>query len=232
VNALLAALLAVQSGAEVRQLVSFQFLPGKSAEAFEVFLNEARPLYQANLPMIRFRAYREAESPEPLDLVVISSFHGMSGMDASNRALAEEAARRGTSVSAVYGKISASTIAHRDEFMEMDPGAAWGDADSAPLLVLVRVRAAPGRRSEYARLIRERVVPWEKEERLLSGSETGRFLVSNGLDFLRVLGLSSLGGFQRYLDSLRRAPFAPEIEEWTAESREVILAPVRELSVR
>ncbi len=229
---LVAALLALQSTSDVRQIVSFRFLPGRTAEAIQLFRDEAKPLYEANAPMLRFRAYREVESPEPLDLVVISSFRGMEGMDASNRALSEEAARRGTSVSEIYGRIAGGSSGHRDEFVEMDPRLSWGDVDGTSLVVLVRVRIAPGRRSDYDTLLRERVAPWERESRLLAGSESGRFLLSDGFDFFRILATSSLGDWQRYLEALRLAPFAGELDGWTVESRQVILAPVRELSVR
>ncbi len=41
--------------------------------------------------MLRFRGFREAERPEPLDLIVVSTFRGMAGMDVSNRTLRERA---------------------------------------------------------------------------------------------------------------------------------------------
>ena len=216
----------------MRQIVSFRFLPGETARAIGILRDEARPLYEANDPMLRFRAYREVESSEPLDLVVISSFRGMAEMDQSNQALAEEAARRGTSVPSLYGKIAAASAGHRDELVRMDPGMSWGDVDGARLVALVRLRLAPGGRSPFETLVRERVVPWEKEQRLLAGSESGTFLLADGFDFLRVLGISSLGEWQRYVEALREAPFASEMEGWIAESSQVILAPVRELSVR
>jgi hypothetical protein len=232
VSLLLLGLVALQSAVEVRQIVSFRFLPGRTGEAIQIFREEALPLYQANEPMLRFRAYREVESPEPLDLVVISSFRGMEGMDDSNRALAEEASRRGTGVGEIYGKIAASSDGHRDEFVEIDPRLSWGDVDGAGLVVLVRLRIAPGRRSDYETLLRDRVVPWEKEHGGVLGSESGRFLLADGFDYLRILGIASLGDWQRYLESIRTAPFASAIDEWTAESSQGILAPLRELSVR
>ncbi len=229
---LLLGLVALQSAAEVRQIVSFRFLPEKTAEAIQIFREQALPLYQANAPMLRFRAYREVESPEPLDLVVIASFRGMEGMDASNRALGEEASRRGTRVGEIYGKIAASSDGHGDEFVEMDPGLSWGEVDGAGLVVLVRLRTAPGRRTDYETLLRERVVPWEREHRLVLGSESGRFLLADGFDYFRILGISSLGDWHRYVEALRTAPFAGEMDGCTAESSQGILAPVRELSVR
>ena len=72
---------------EVRQLVTFRFLPGRSADALRVYTEEALPLYRAGTEMRSFRGLREVESPVPLDLVVVSSFDGMGGMDRSNREL-------------------------------------------------------------------------------------------------------------------------------------------------
>ncbi len=229
---LLFAVVVLQNVSDVRQIVSFRFLPGKSADAISIFRDEAHPLYVSNRSLLRFRAYREVESPEPVDLVVVSSFGGLEGMDGSNRALAEEAERRGTRVGDIYGRISASSHGHRDELVEMDSRLSWGDMDSARLVVLIRERLAPGRRSAYETLVRERLVPWEKEHRLTTGSESGRFLLSDGFDFFHILGIENLSDWQRYLEALRGAPFAPDIESWIAESSQVILAPVRELFVR
>jgi hypothetical protein len=229
---LLAAVVALQGVSEVRQVVTFRFLPGKSTEAIGIFRAEAIPLYQANEPMLRFRAYREVESPEPLDLVVVSSFRGLAGMDGSNRVLAEEAARRGTRVGEIYGRISDASDGHRDELVEMDAGLSFGDVDGAGLVVLIRMRLAPGRRKDFEALLRERLVPWEKESRLIVGSDSGRYLLSDGFDFFRIVGIENLAGWQRYLEAARGAPFVSELDSWIAESRQVILAPVRELFVR
>lgn len=56
---------------EVRQLVTFQFQPGKTGEALSIFKEQALPLYEANEAMLFFRGFLEMESPEPLDLIVV-----------------------------------------------------------------------------------------------------------------------------------------------------------------
>ena len=55
----------------------------KTAEAIALFRDRALPLYERNEPMLSFRGLREVESPEPLDLIVVSAFRGMAGMDES-----------------------------------------------------------------------------------------------------------------------------------------------------
>jgi len=77
----------VPDESEVRQIVTFSFLPGKSAEALAVFRDRAIPFYRRDLAMRSFRGFREIESPIPLDLIIVRAFAGMTGMDASNAAL-------------------------------------------------------------------------------------------------------------------------------------------------
>ena len=107
---------------EVRQLVTFKFLPGRSQDAVTIFKEEALPVYRAHATMLRFRAYREAESPEPLDLIVVSTYQGMEGMDRFHDAVRKS----GASLGGLYGRIGALTQEHRDEFVEMDASLAWG----------------------------------------------------------------------------------------------------------
>ena len=55
---------------EVRQLVTFKFLPGRSQEAVTICKKEALPVYRAHAPMLRFRAgeSRAGRSDRRLDL--------------------------------------------------------------------------------------------------------------------------------------------------------------------
>lgn len=218
--------------AEVRQLVVFHFLPGKTEEAVALFENEALPLYRANTPMVRFRGYREVESPVPLDLIVVSSFAGMAGMDASNRVLRSEAEKRGTSLGSLYGRIGALSQSHHDSFVEIVPELSWGARDEGPLVVLESLRLAPGASATFARLLRNQLVPWERETSIAAGGETGRYLLSDGFDFLRIHSVDSLGDWHRYVEARDSAAFGPELDALLAASTQIIVAPVEGLSVR
>lgn len=217
---------------DVRQLVVFDFLPGKMPEALALFEKEALPLYHENAPMLRFRGYREVESPVPLDLVVVSSFAGMAGMDDSNRALRAAAEKRGASIASLYGRISALSQSHHDSFVEMVPELAWGGRDQGPLVVLESFRIAPGATERFEHLLRETLVPWERNAAITVGGETGRYLLSDGLDFLRIHSVASLGDWHRYVTARDGAPFGGELDAAIAASRQIIVAPVEELSVR
>jgi len=72
---------------EVRQIVTFSFLPGKSADAISIYRDQVTPLYEKVEAMLSFRGFREIESPVPFDLIAVSAFDGMAGMDDSNAML-------------------------------------------------------------------------------------------------------------------------------------------------
>jgi len=215
---------------EVRQIVTFSFLPGKSAEALAVFRGQALPLYERNTAMLSFRGFREVESPVPLDLIVVSAFAGMAGMDESNahlRALAESA---GTGIGEIYGRIGALSSAHTDHFVEMLPALGTGDPSSRRLTAFIWYRILPGQAGAFEAALQSALVPWEESSG--AQSATGRFLVSDGWHYLRFLGFDSLGDYEEYWSRVREEADYTQIAALTAQRREVIVAAVPELSVR
>lgn len=210
---------------EVRQLVTFRFLPGRAAEALDIYREQAIPLYRQDDAMLNLRVFREVESPFPLDLVVVRGFRGMEGMDESNTALRGLAQQAGTSIGAIYGAIGALSATHDDQFIEMLAPLSNGDPSSQPLVAFIWYRAAPGQTRLLLDRIERDVLPAERREAI--PSSTGRFLLTDGWDYLRILGFDSLGDYQSYW-----ADMSPRVVDFTASRREVILAPVPGLSVR
>lgn len=223
------------SHADIRQLVSFHFLPGRADSAFSIYERLLVPAYRDDAAMLRFRGYREAESPEPLDLVVVSHFEGMAGMDASNRALRQITAG-GRPVFAWYGALSELAQSHRDEFAEMlpelgDPAAAASDTTGG-LVVIERVRVLPAERTSYERLIRARVRAVERARALVRWSETGRFLVSDGWDYVRFVGIASLADWQRYREAQEKSGAWGEVDRLVVARNTTIVRRAPTLSVR
>ena len=109
---------------EVRQIVTFSFVPGGSALAVNTFREQAIPRYEGDEAMISFRAFREVESPISLDLIVVSAFHGMAGMDRSNSRLRE------SGIGTFYAQIGPLILGHTDEFVEMLPSLGFADPSS------------------------------------------------------------------------------------------------------
>lgn len=209
---------------EVRQIVTLSFVPGRSGEAVEVFRDLAVPIYEGDPALLSFRGFREIESSIPLDLIVVSAFRGMGGMDRHNAALGE------AGIGAFYAGILPLVASHTDQFVEMRPELGAGDPSSAARTALVWYRLLPGEGEVFEEALKEVVVPWEEASG--TPSATGRFLLSDGWHYLRFLGFESLGDYQDYWTAMRRLPGHPRIAEVTAERRQVIVAPVPELAVR
>jgi hypothetical protein len=232
--------------AEVLQLVTFSFRPGKMSEAIAVFRERALPLYDQDAAMLSFRGLREVESPEPLDLIVISRFRGMAGMDESNEALrtvsapapsgsagspessSEDSPTLG--IGAFYGAIVPLIASHHDQFVELFPGLANGDPTSKRLVALVSYQLLPGEGPAFESALERAILPWERAAGV--SSSTGRFLISDGWHYLRILGFDSLGDFQDYWSRLNTEADYSVIDGITTRRKEIVVAAVPELSVR
>ncbi len=213
---------------EVRQLVTFEFLPGKSSEAFAIFRDQAIPLYEQNEAMLSFRGFREVESPIALDLIVVSAFNGMAGMDESNSTLGAAAREAGTSLGAIYGRIASFSSGHTDQFVEMLPALGNGDASAERLTAFIWYRVSPEKVHAFEQAI-QRLAEWERENG--TAASTGRFLVSDGWDYMRFVGFNSLGDYQRYWAAGSEGGHA-RVDQVTSERREVIVSSSSALSVR
>ena len=208
---------------EVRQLVTLSFTPGAAGAAREVFLEHAVPLYRNDEAMLSFRAFSEIESSIPLDLIVISAFEGMGGMDRSNATLAQ------SGIGAFYERIGPLVASHHDQFIELLPSLGNGDPSAERRTALVWYRLVPGQGEAFEAALEEALVPYEE----MTGvpSATGRFLLSDGWHYLRILGFDSLGGYQGYWQGVE-ALGDDRIASLTVARRDAIVSSIPELAVR
>lgn len=218
---------------EVRQIVTFLFQPGRAEEARAIYARELRPAYTAATALKRFRAYREAESPQPLDLVVVSSYAGMAGMDEANAQLRQPVST-GRSALQWYATLSSMTAHHHDQFVEMlpslsDSGRAANDPGRG-LTVFEYLRVTPGSHDAFERLL-PRLRAREAEARVVRWSETGRMLVSDGWDYLRISAIDDLGSWHSTMD-VRRAPSLASIDALVAVRKVIIVRADTALAVR
>ncbi|MEO7966381.1 MAG: hypothetical protein ABIT38_20960 [Gemmatimonadaceae bacterium] len=220
---------------EVRQIVTFLFSPGATDSALAVYRRELLPAYAADSAMRRFRVYSESESPEPLDLIVVSSFDGMAGMDASN-ALLRARSSGGRSVFQWYGVLSAITQRHHDQFTEMIPQLGTptraGSDTLGGLTVIEYTRVAPGARAPFEALVASILRAESRENSGVRWSETGRLLVSDGWDYVRFSGVPSLGAWHDYLRSLRTSGLAARIDHFVVARKTIIVRQQRALDIR
>jgi len=215
---------------EVRQIVTFSFLPGQMSEALRIYRDEAIPIYRETEALISFRGFGERESPVPLDLMIVSAFNGMAGMDNAGTQQRKIAELRGTSIGAIYGRLGALTSGHTDQFIEMLPALGAGDASSRRLTAFVWYRLLPGRAGDFEYIIEHDLVPWEVDN--VAGSATGRFLLSDGWDYLRMLAFDSLGDYQEYWSSAEADANHSLISRITVERREVLVSSMSDFSIR
>lgn len=210
---------------DVIQIVTFRFAPGQAGKAIEVFRDLALPLYEQDPDMLEFRAYREVESPSALDLVVISHFRGMAGMDRSNARLRTLATETGTSMGAVYGGIGALSVGHTDEFVEIVTGDRLASMDGSRLVVLEYLEAQ--RAADPAAELKRVYLP---NDTGVSGGIGGPVLIADGWGYFRMYGAESLGT----VHAVARTPGMSLVDGNVTVSRRkrVVLAPVPELSVR
>ena len=215
---------------EVRQIVTFSFSPGTGAQAMSLYQNLAVPLFVQDQDMLSFRGFREVESSIPLDLMVVSAFRGMSGMDRSNAALRQMAANAGSSITDIYGEILKLSPGHTDQFVEMILPLGQGDPSSKRLTAFVWYQLEPGMGKAFEQALADTVVPWEAKHDIAGA--TGRFILSDGWHYLRFLAFDSLGDYQNYWSRLRVETDINRVDRLTVRRREVIVASIPEFSVR
>ena len=214
---------------EVRQIVTFAFQPGRSGEALAIYRDEVLPLYREDEALLSFRAFRELESPVPMDLAIVRAFEGMAGMDASGASLRSAAERAQTSVGALYGRISALSVGHTDEFVAFGPGCGEGDPSASRITAFVRLRAVPGERAALERVLHA-VARLDAE--LGVASTSGRFLIASEWDVLRLVGFDDLGAVQDYLEALDRHPVGQTLSRLTAARSVALLGSIPEFAIR
>ncbi len=218
---------------EVRQIVTLHLQPGGLTQAL-ILYERLVPIYQDLASLMRFRLYREVESPEPLDLVAVSSYVGMAGMDRANDEL-RRPHKTGQSAALLYLQLGRLSMSHHDQFVEMSAALsdqAVDQASSEGLAVFEYLRLVPAGHEAFEQMLSQRIRPHEKEGNLYQWSETGRMLVSDGWDYLRIFGVRSLGEWQEYLDGMRHAEFRTDLAPLVLSRKTVIVRLEPKLSVR
>lgn len=192
---------------EVRQIVTFLFQPGGLEQALPVYARALRPIYTDLAALRRLTGYREVESSEPLDLIIVSHYGSMAGMDSANAALRLPHASRPSAL-ALYGTLSRLTQHHHDQFVEMRPALSDTLPTNTLLTVFEYVRLVPGGHARYEASLRESLRPLERRAAHTLGSETGRLLVSDGWDYLRLHAVRTLADWHNYQRAVWDAPAA------------------------
>lgn len=221
---------AVTGPPEVRQMVTFLFVPGKSAEAMRIYEASLVPIYREMSDLLRLRGFREVESPEPLDLMIVSSYAGMEGMERASPDLRRPAADGRTALQ-WYGALSALSQQHHDQFVEMLSTLSDTPRDTEGLVAFEFLHVAPGRSLELEQAIRqERTRLGRGPQAAVQWSETGRMLIADRWTHLRIHGLRGLADWPLYL--ARRNQAAGALESLVVARKTLLVRGVPALAVR
>lgn len=217
--------------AEVRQLVTFSFgraMPFGSRPS----MDEVIDLYRMAPAVLRVRGYTEAESPEPFDLVLMKSFRGLDGFEQAQRQLDGQRTRSGTTIRAAYQRLDQVTDFHRDEFVEMIAALTHVGTGEPSIYVFEWVRLVPAASRAYELLLQTAVQPWERDLPDLQLSETGRVIIGQDWDYLRILGFSSLSGWHDALTAWREHGASEQVALHVASRKTYIVREDERLRVR
>lgn len=230
---LLSAQLPIESR-EVRQIVTFRFLPGQTAAALDLYRTHLSPVYREIEAMRTVRAFGEVESPEPLDLMIVTHYADMAAMDRANRDL-----RRPWSdhppVADLYRQVSDLSLGHTDQFVEMISPPSVAAVPDGTLEVLEFLRLTPGSAGLFERQVLATVHPWEQQIEMrdvVVRSETARFLVADGWDYLRTYAVRDLAAWQTYTTARARHPAIVQMQRAIAGRKTIILREIPDLRVR
>jgi hypothetical protein len=219
---------------EVRQLVTFRFLPGQTRAALDVYRTGILPIYRGVESMRTVRLLGEVESPEPLDLVVVTHYADMAGMDRANQAMRALPAD-GPTIGQLYQQIADLSLGHHDQFVEVISPPATAGAPDGLLEVLEFVRVGPGAQGAFERQMLQIVHPWEEDQptrQLVPRTETARFLVADGWDYLRTYAVRDLASWQAYSTARARHPAVWAANRLVEQRKTMILRELSDMRVR
>lgn len=220
---------------EVRQIVTFRFLPGQLPAVMDVYRSQVVPAYRETEAMRMVRFLDEVESPEPLDLVVVTHVADMAGMDRANRQLTSRTSDGGPTIGQLYRQIADLSLGHHDQFVELISPPAVAPTPDRTLDVLEFVRVSPGAGPAWERQVLSAIHPWELDtpvHDLVVRSETARVLVGDSWDYLRTYAVRDLAAWQSYVTARNRHPAAYSADRFVVARKTLILREIADLRVR
>ena len=184
--------------------------------------------------MRHVRAFAEVESPEPLDLMVVTHYADLAAMDRANLELMRPVAER-PPVPMLYERLANMSLGHHDQFVEVLSPPAFAPTPDGTLDVLEFVRVEPGFADSFEQQVLSTVHGWEQQDDMrdiVLRSETARFLVADGWDYLRTYAIRNLAAWQAYAAARSRHPAAIAVNRMVAARKTLILREIDELRVR
>lgn len=219
---------------EVRQLVTFRTLPGQTRAALDVYRTGILPIYRGVDAMRTVRVLAEVESPEPLDFMVVTHYADMAGMDRANQTL-RLLPPDGPAIGQLYQQVADLSLGHHDQFVEVISPPSIAPAPDGLLEVLEFLRVRAGGSGQFERQLLDVVHPWEEDQAMrnvIIRSETARFLLADGWNYLRTYAVRDLAAWQIYSTARARHPAVLVANRLVEQRKTMILREIPDLRVR
>jgi hypothetical protein len=221
---------------EVRHFVMYRFgrqgpfgsparLPGRATDAL-------MELYRETPPVLRVRGYRESHSAEPFDLILASDYRGLDGFEQARSQLVRRRTEDGVTFDAALRGLDEASEWQRDWFVELIEDLTHAGTGTAEVHVFEWVRTFPSTQIAYELLLRSRLVPFERDQTTVRSSETGRVLIGDEWDYVRIVGFPSLAAYHDYRRALRDDQVSEEIGRFVALRKTFMVREDSGLSVR
>jgi hypothetical protein len=219
---------------EVRQLVTFRLLPGQLQAVIDLYGTYLLPLYRETDAIRMVRFFREVESPEALDLMVVTHYESMAAMDRANQAMSRPSSDR-PPLGQLYRQIADLSLGHTDQFVELVSPPNVAPVPDRMLDVLEFVRASPGMGTTFERLLLTGLHPWEQEapvRDVVVRSETARLVIADGWDYLRTYAIRDLAAWQSYTAARARQGAWTTASRFIEARKTMVLSEMAEMRVR
>lgn len=217
--------------AEVRQLVTFRWaerVPFGMRPAMDTLID----LYRQTPAVLRMRGFRESESPEPFDLILMTSYRGLDGFELARKQIAGQRTREGRTMLSAYERLDQASDWHRDEFIEMLEDLEHRGTSEPQVFIFEWVRLVPASYRAYELMLQTSVVPWERDLTSLHLTETARVIVGNGWDYVRILGFPSLSEYHDYVTRWRDRAEADQLALHIANRKVIVVREDEALRVK
>ena len=216
---------------EVRQLVTVRWgsgVPFGARPAMDMLVD----VYRQTPAVVRMRGFQQAHSTDPFDLVMMTSYRGFEGFEQARKQMVGQRTNAGGTFFTAQRHFDEASEWHRDEFLEMLPNHDHKSGSDPRVFVFEWVRLVPAAHRAYELLLQTAVVPWERERTFLYLTETGRVLVGDGWDYVRILGFETLSGYQDYLDLWRDRSEAEQLALHVSARKVAILREDESFRIR
>jgi len=120
----------------------------------------------------------------------------------------------------------------RSEFVEMLRDHEYRSGTEPRVVIFEWIRLVPAAQRAYELLLQTSAIPFERDLAFLYLSETGRVIVGDGWDYVRIFGFETLAGYHDYTTIWRERSEAEQLALHVSARKVVIVRDDETLRIR